>query len=200
MKLKRTTAKPGPKGVFRKEHVERAYKLCLLGLTDKDLAEAFGVKENTIYSWTYKHEAFAQALRKGRQEADANVAKSLYQRAVGYSYEDTQIFKRRVTEYNEEGKPVTSYDEFVPVPVIKHLPPDTKAAVKWLANRQRSRWQENNNGGTFTLNHNHNVTHTHEVLLLQEQIQDPTQFTDQELELVAKLGMNALLPQTTETE
>lgn len=62
---------------------DRAHRLCLLGVTDSILAAAFGVAESTLNTWKKTHPDFAEALRLGKVEADAEVALSLYNKALG---------------------------------------------------------------------------------------------------------------------
>lgn len=63
---------------------EQAFRLALLGSTDAELGEVFGVNESTINRWKLAHPEFAQALRRGKLAADADVAHGLYQRAIGW--------------------------------------------------------------------------------------------------------------------
>ena len=80
MKKKRT----GRPSRYRPEFAEQARLLCLLGHTDKDLAEAFDVSEATVNNWKAAHPEFLEALARGRARADAKVAQSLYHRALGF--------------------------------------------------------------------------------------------------------------------
>lgn len=41
---------------------DQAYKLCLLGATDKDLADFFEVVEDTINEWKKKHPQFSVSI------------------------------------------------------------------------------------------------------------------------------------------
>ena len=114
---------------YKKEYNEQARKLCLLGATDKILANFFVVCEATINNWKNEHPKFLESLRAGKEIADANVANSLYQRACGYSHPETKIatFEGQITDTKE---------------VVKHYPPDTNAALTWLKNRQGDKWRD----------------------------------------------------------
>lgn len=105
---------------YKAEFEEKVYKLCLLGATDEEIADFFGVTERTINRWK-KKKGFCQAIKKGKIDADANVAESLYNRACGYKHPDVHIS-------NYQGD-ITVTD------IIKHYPPDTAAAFIWLKNR-----------------------------------------------------------------
>ncbi len=113
---------------YKVEYTEQAFKLCLLGATDANLADFFEVSEKTINTWKDAHPDFLQSLKAGKDEADANVGERLYQRAMGYEHPEDKIFMH-------EGKPVI-------VPTVKHYPPDTTACIFWLKNRQRDRWRD----------------------------------------------------------
>jgi hypothetical protein len=106
---------------YRKEYDEQAYKLCLLGATDAQLGDFFGVSEQTINAWKKAHGSFLESLKRGKQIADSEVAHSLYQRATGYSHPDVHI-----SSY--EGK-------ITKTPITRRYPPDTGAAFIWLKNR-----------------------------------------------------------------
>lgn len=102
---------------------DKVFRLSLLGSSDGEIAAFFDVSAQTFYSWLNKHPRFLEEHKRGKEEADAHVAHSLYHRALGYSHPAVKIFMH-------EGEPV--YADFV-----EHYPPDTKAAQVWLGNRRR---------------------------------------------------------------
>ena len=106
---------------YKTEYTEQAYKLCLLGATDKDMANFFGVCEATINNWKKECPEFLESLKRGKIKADAEVAKSLFHRATGYEHPEDKIF--------------CTNGEVTTVKTIKHYPPDTAAAFIWLKNR-----------------------------------------------------------------
>lgn len=113
---------------YKPDYAEQAYKLCLLGHTDADLAKFFEVCEATINNWKLAHPEFLESLKKGKEMADANVAASLYHRALGYEHPEDDI--RSVN------------GEIVITPTIKHYAPDPTAAIFWLKNRQKDKWRD----------------------------------------------------------
>jgi hypothetical protein len=115
----------GRKSEYREEYAEQALKLCLLGATDKEIAEFFSVSEQTLNSWKKKFPQFLESLKKGKAVADANVASRLYSRAIGYDARATKFA-------TNEGK----------MEYIEHYPPDTTAAIFWLKNRQPGKWRD----------------------------------------------------------
>ena len=126
---KNKRGRPSP---YKKEFNDLAYKYCLLGATDKRLAEFFEIDEATINRWKVKYPKFCEALKDGRERADAEVADSLFQKAKGYSHKDTYISHYQGEVIKEE--------------YIKHYPPDTAACFIWLKNRQSDLWKDHKEG------------------------------------------------------
>jgi hypothetical protein len=81
----------GRPSLFKPEYCDKVKQLCLLGATDKQMAELFDVSEQTFNTWKQKHPEFLESLTEGKAFADAKVAQSLFQRAIGYSHPDVHI-------------------------------------------------------------------------------------------------------------
>jgi hypothetical protein len=75
--------------------------------------------------------SFSSFCRKRVERS--RVERSLYQRAVGYSYEAVRIFMPA-----GHNKPVYA-------PCIEHVPPDTTAGIFWSKNRMPERWRDQQN-------------------------------------------------------
>lgn len=118
----------GRKTRYKQEYLGIAYDLALLGFTDKEMADAFEVSENTLNAWKKRYKEFSCVLKKGKAEADAKIAKSLFRRALGYEHPDVHIS-------NFQG-------EITKTEITKHYPPDTAAAIFWLKNRQPDKWRD----------------------------------------------------------
>lgn len=119
---------------FKPEYVKQVFHLALLGATDPDLARAFDVSERTIAYWKRREPEFLQALKKGKDAADARVAKSLYHRALGYSHPAVKILT--VADGDNQGSHVEKVD------YIEHYPPDSTAMIFWLKNRRPDLWRD----------------------------------------------------------
>ncbi|WP_228412518.1 terminase [Chryseobacterium sp. G0240] len=133
---------------YNPEYNDQVYKICLLGATDKDLADFFNVAESTINNWKKEYPEFLESIKRGKQIADANVADRLYQRALGFEHDSEEI---KVIEGDIER-----------VPVRKVYPPDPTSAIFWLKNRQPEKWrdkQEIENNGNLTINWNEEKTY-----------------------------------------
>lgn len=130
---KGNTASVGNKGGGRKstylpEYAKQAKKLCLLGATDAEMAKFFEIGVNTLNVWKRTYPDFKVALKEGKEQADAKVASSLYNRALGYKCKATKVmqYKGKVVKAN----------------VTEHYPPDTTAAIFWLKNRRPDKWRD----------------------------------------------------------
>lgn len=113
---------------YREEYNEQAEKLCRLGATDADLADFFKVNVDSIHEWKKVHPSFSDALKRGKEEADNQVVRSLYQRAIGYNHPEDKFFMAN-------GKVVTQR-------TTKHYPPDPVSMIFWLKNRRPEQWRE----------------------------------------------------------
>lgn len=118
--------KGGRPSGYKPEYVKVAKKMCDLGATMPDVAYALGVTRQTLHNWSSNHKEFFDALTVSRDAADARVERSLFERACGYQHEDVDI---RVID-----------NKVVQTPIVKHYPPDTKAALAWLYNRKPDKW------------------------------------------------------------
>lgn len=112
---------------YRPEYDEQARKLCMLNLTDKRLADFFGISESTLNLWKLRHPSFRSALFDGKLGSDMDVISALKRRAEGYSHPEVDI---RVIE-----------GQIVQTELVKHYPPDTPAAMFWLINRHPDLWK-----------------------------------------------------------
>ena len=113
---------------YKQEYDQMAYRHCVLGATDGQIADLFGVSESTINNWKLEHPKFLESIRDGKIIADAKVAEALLNRALGYSHTEEKIF--------------CFQGEIIRAETINHYPPDTQAASLWLRNRQPALWRD----------------------------------------------------------
>ena len=119
----------GRKSLFREEYIQLAENYALLGATDDELADFFGVSKQTLNKWKKDYPEFLDSLKRGKDIADSNVASKLYNRAIGYDFEETHTVCKNGLVVGEKH-------------IKKHQLADTTAAIFWLKNRQRDRWQD----------------------------------------------------------
>jgi hypothetical protein len=114
---------------YRIEFCDSGKTLAMLGATDVEIADALDVHVSTYYRWRAQHSDFREAVKLGKECADERVEASLYHRAVGYTYDSEELRVLR------DG-------EVVRLPIRKHVPPDTGAAMNWLKNRVPNKWRD----------------------------------------------------------
>lgn len=112
---------------YKPQYAHQVYKLCLMGARDQDIATFFEVHRDTIFQWASLYPEFAEARKKGKLAADAEVAHSLFSRAMGVT-----LNKQKVLSSGE----IVDYQE--------QLPPDVRAAEYWLKCRKRDNWNPKN--------------------------------------------------------
>lgn len=113
---------------YTEDTAGQAYKYCLLGATDKKLAELLEIDVSTLYQWKHDYPEFSEALTRGKEQADAEIATSMYHAAKGYEHDSVHVS-------NFQG-------DITLTPITKRYPPDMKAAVMWLKNRQPELWRD----------------------------------------------------------
>jgi hypothetical protein len=123
--VRRSAGRPS---AFRADFVEQARKLCALGATDFELGEFFKVDTSTIYRWKNTNAKFCEAVKVGKEKADDRVERSLFNRAVGYSFESEKVFQFQ--------------GQIVRAKTVEHVPPDPGAAFNWLKNRRGDVWRD----------------------------------------------------------
>lgn len=120
--------KGGRPTAYKHEFCEKAKAFCEQGATDLEVADHLGVNAATLYRWKGKYPEFCEALKAGKAAADDRVERSLYNRAVGYTFDSEKVFQYQ--------------GQIVRAQTVEHVPPDTTAAIFWLKNRRREEWRD----------------------------------------------------------
>jgi predicted transcriptional regulator len=129
-RLKENLSKRLSKIKLDKEKIKKLYEL---GLTDQQIADFLGVTRMAVEKWK-KLKELSLHLKDWKKEADIKVEKSLYQRALGYEYEET------TTEYIKIGEQQLPAEKTKTVK--KQMAPDVTACIFWLKNRQPQDWRD----------------------------------------------------------
>lgn len=132
---------------YKPEYDELAFNYSLLGATDDQMAGYFNVTKQTLNNWKHDFPSFFDSLKKGKDEADALVAKSLYKRAQGFEYDEVTY------EGGVETKRVT-----------KMVVPDATSMIFWLKNRQPKMWRDKQEVQVDSHNVNENITSLAELI------------------------------------
>lgn len=129
------TRKVGRPTKYDSINKDQLKKLLSMGLTDVQVCDFFNIAESTLNEYKNKYPEFSESLKDWKQEADLKVEKCLYQRALGYEFDE-------VTRENIviDGKEVESAAKVKTI--RKHYAPDVTAQIFWLKNRQPVQWRE----------------------------------------------------------
>lgn len=163
---RRKGKKPGRPNTFDPALKDKAYKMALYGLSEKQMYEVLDIKVNTWNKWKRDFPDFQKAIDDGRIHANFEVAHALYKRAVGYERDENHIS-------------VTPKGQVVVTPTKKYFPPDMKAVQMWLTNKSRGLWH---------VTHHHKVEHAGEIRHRQEQV-DLRDFSTEELKILKKYSV-----------
>jgi hypothetical protein len=106
---------------------------CAVSVRHGELADFFGVSEQTINAWKSAHPEFLESLKEGKSSADAEVTDALFQRARGFRWAEQQAVKYRPGKGGEDVKVIE---------VERVVPPDTIACIFWLKNRRPDLWRD----------------------------------------------------------
>lgn len=95
--------------------------------TDAEAAQIIGVSLRTFAGWKASKPEFLHAIREGREGADQQVGKKLYDKAVGYT-EIREVIETKDGEERVRRKKV-------------YIEPDQRSIEFWLTNRQKDVWK-----------------------------------------------------------
>lgn len=114
---------------YRTNFCKPARALIKFGATESDVAEYFDVNISTLIAWQNEHPEFHKAVKGTKEIADAEVVKSLYKRALGYTIKLNQ-------------QKVTKDGEVLDCIVEQHVPASEVACIFWLKNRRPKEWRD----------------------------------------------------------
>jgi hypothetical protein len=139
--------KGGAPTKYKSVYNKQAYKLCLLGATDDELADFFEVHRDTIYEWKKVYPRFSDSIKKAKLVADATIAESLYERALGCTINVQQAIKltTKMPVLDDNGKPTRQMMQTEVIQIVdlkQGVAPDTTAAIFWLKNRNPANWKD----------------------------------------------------------
>lgn len=114
------------------------------GLTNPQMADKMGIAESTFIKWMAEHEEFSVAIKRGREDPDNLVEKSLFEMATGYSYNTEKAL------VVSDGKDIGSHVE--KVSVHETIPPNPTSMIFWLKNRRPDKWRDGQTNLNLNLN------------------------------------------------
>ncbi len=123
--------------------LEEVRRLAEDGHSDEEIAICTSIEPSVFKKWKKKHPELAAAIELGRSGSDLEVVRSLYKKAVGYSVSVNKTHKLKRIDYDPDtGKKLREYEELAVGVDESYVPPDLRAEIFWLKNRQGERWCE----------------------------------------------------------
>jgi transposase-like protein len=122
---------------YETEAVAKIIEALLSGSNRGEAAKAGDITRETFYQWLKTYPEFREKVESAEQLVADNmvteVRASLYQRAVGYTFEEKK------TEYgaDREGRPIIVKQSVTK----KSVPPDVAAAIFILTNKDPENWK-----------------------------------------------------------
>lgn len=137
------------------------------GLSDEQIAKNVGVSRSTLNEWKKKYPDISDTLKKEKEVADFEVENALFRRATGYEHEEITYVAQPLNqeEYDEKVamhldvwhqqnpnatqaerdlfiSTISRYNQEISKRVVRHIAPDTTAAIFWLKNRDPLNWRD----------------------------------------------------------
>ena len=128
---------------LREYGLETVRKLAEDGYSDEEIAIRTGIRADELELWSRRHKNLRDAIELGRREADFSVVEAVYKRAVGYNVLTKKTHKLKHIDFDPvTGKKIREYEELAVADDEDYIPPDLRASIFWLKNRQPERWSE----------------------------------------------------------
>lgn len=143
MKKKKT----GRPSKFDSINLKQVQRLVIKGFTDKEIADFLEINEDTLHEWKKKHPDFSESLKDWKIEADTKVERSLYDRALGFDYDEVTYEKSNVGGMgiklkDGEIQALKHTDTYKTKIVTKKVLGDVTAQIFWLKNRKPKDWRD----------------------------------------------------------
>ena len=101
------------------------------GLTNEQIAKNIGVTTTTLYKWQGQFIEFADALKRGREHAVAELENAAFKAAIGYDVEE----QRQYAVIGKDGLERTRQEK-----IKKHIPPNHTMLIFLMKNIGRHVW------------------------------------------------------------
>lgn len=137
MENRKDKSKAGAKSRYNKNfHPLLAELLARLGFTDKEAAEKLGICEKTYTNWKKKYKELLPSIKKGKDDIINKIEHALYQRALGYEYQEIDIEYEDVL-IDDEVKKIKKVKE-----KQKQMAADVTAIIFSLKNLVPNKWRD----------------------------------------------------------
>jgi hypothetical protein len=119
----------GPKGIYDpKVHPRQARLMAMEGLTDKRIAEVWGIHESTLSDWKCSYPEFLEELKNGSTIATLKVVEHFFLNCIDRYVDIEEIHMCK--------------NEVIRVQTKRFIQGDKWAQSRWLALKDRENWSE----------------------------------------------------------
>lgn len=105
---------------------------CQLGLLNNEIAENLGVGKSAFYDYLKTYPELSELLKKSRKKAVTLIKSALFNRALGYDYDEVTVTKSE--KYGTTTKTVAKHmpaDPASALILLKHWDKDENGRPKW---------------------------------------------------------------------
>ena len=113
-------------------HPDHAKALAMRGFTNEEIASQLGIHRATLQEGINKYPDFSDAIRVGKEPANAKVENAIFKSCTGYYITE----ERAVVVGNGESAHVETVTE------TRFIPPVFQAQRYWSKNRMGDRWKD----------------------------------------------------------
>ena len=130
------------------DNIENIENWASIGVSQKEIAERLDIGYSTFRQLKQTNLALlalfpnSAKIKRFPNEKLKKVEKALYERAIGYEYEQSEFIKVKESGYDEKGKKWEK-EKIEEVKKKVFVPPDVNAAKFYLINRDRRNWKDN---------------------------------------------------------
>jgi len=131
--------KKGPKSFWDKLDIPSRFEdieqWCRDGVIERDICSKLGVGVTTFNQWKKDHIEINEVLKRGKGVSDQVVVSKLFQRAIGFSYEEV----KKESIHDAEGRELKVCKVTT---TSKYVHPDPTSMIFWLKNRIPNEWRD----------------------------------------------------------
>lgn len=121
--------RPGKYETHVKPRLEEVKKMAASGCTNAEIGEALGISKSAFCEYQNKYKEFMDSVTQSRLKGVAEVKKALYNKAVGFEYEEKKTYIKRDSDGNEN-----KYTEITK----RQSLPDSNAIQMYLRNYDKN--------------------------------------------------------------
>ena len=108
------------------------------------IAAKMGISPSTFYNWLNDYQEIRESFEDGRKRVDEEVEGSFFKMCTGYHESVTEMQKIRRCKFNENGKKIEEFEEFIPVEKDVYVQPSVAAQKLYLVNRMPEKYRPEN--------------------------------------------------------